>query len=296
MRMVKTVLSWHEFQDQQVDRSLSDVDSAYRHESTSRRLWALADELITEKHFLNVVANYPCDAKFRLLDIGCGTGNLIFKLANHFSKAEFYGVDSNVLSIERASRRKSERCSFVNGGFEISLELGMFDFIVCSEVFEHVDDSNGLLDYIYRALYPGGRLSISTPSGWMYRTPRLYNLFKFLSNPKRFYQLYLHPERNWELALPIHPAVSARWFKNFIKRHGFRLIGRQSALWLWYEFGVMIRIARKFERISPVRSAQTFYHAACFMDAIMNLVSLFRIFESRMIFLVEKETPSVSNS
>jgi 2-polyprenyl-3-methyl-5-hydroxy-6-metoxy-1,4-benzoquinol methylase len=167
-----------------------------------RRIWGLTDDFIADKHLLNIHAVKRRDDDFRLLDLGCGTGDLIARLAPQFPRAEFVGLDSNGPSIARALSRCTLRSTFNCSTFENV--RGIFDIVVCSEVIEHVSESDQLLDALRDHVAFGGHLSISTPSGWMFRTPRLYNVYKFLQSPRRFVRLYLRPEEHWQEAVTIH--------------------------------------------------------------------------------------------
>ncbi|NLX01648.1 MAG: methyltransferase domain-containing protein, partial [Syntrophomonadaceae bacterium] len=172
--------------------------------------------------------------------------------------------------------------------FNQNEELGKFDVVICSEVFEHVEDTGQLLYEITRLVREGGYLSISTPSGWMYRIPRLVNIKMFIRNPATFVKYFLFPERNWKEALQIHPAIQPIKLMNLLGKHGFRLIHRQSALWLISERGLFFRWLMAKEKKHPVKAGIQLYHHVAKLDALMNVVPFFQIFESRFVLLMEK--------
>lgn len=281
-------IPWLEAQDAHVTASLDAVEQAFNHSSAVRRLWAATDSFIEEKHILNVMAVRRSQDSFRVLDVGCGTGSLLESLARRFPNAEFVGIDPNVASIEAARRREIRRCRFENGGFDSVNALGQFDFVVCSEVFEHVLEKDRLLDVLMGALFPGGYLSFSTPSGWMYRTPRLYNAYKLLSSPRKFWRLYLRPEHHWPEALAIHPAILPAKMRRMLESRGLSVVGRQSSLWWLPEHGLCYRIARIFENGSNTSAALALYHFITFLEGLMNVFPPFRCFESRFVLLGRK--------
>jgi SAM-dependent methyltransferase len=47
---------------------------------------------------------------------------------------------------------------------DIPIKSGSFDFILCSEVLEHIDDDASALDELRRVLAPGGWMLISVPT------------------------------------------------------------------------------------------------------------------------------------
>jgi len=81
----------------------------------------------------------------RILDAGCGTGNLTVEIARNFPDAEVVGIDFTDKSLEVASGKinslglknvKLQKSDLL----EFSPELGKFDFIACSGVIHHLSD------------------------------------------------------------------------------------------------------------------------------------------------------------
>ena len=101
----------------------------------------------------------------KVLDVGCGNGPLTFPIAA--LGVPVVGVDVNAASIERnraASRFPNARFAVVPGA---SFDLGeTFDLIICSEVLEHLDAPQPLVDSIARHLAPGGTLMVTVPNGY----------------------------------------------------------------------------------------------------------------------------------
>lgn len=286
---MKQNLPWHQEQDVQVTTSLDAIEEALNHPSAVRRLWATADSFIGDKHVLNVMTVRRSQDRFRVLDVGCGSGELLERLARHFPNAEFVGIEPNAASIALAQRRRIPRCEFLSGGFDSAHKFGQFDIVICSKVFEHVLDTDALLDVLAEVLCCGGYLSISTPSGWMYRTPGLYNAYKILTSPKRFWRLYLRPEHHWAEALAIHPAIQPAKLRRLLESRGLFVVGRQSCLWWFLDRGIVYRSARIFEnRIGGVSAALAFYHLITLLEGLMNVFPPFRCFESRFVLLGRK--------
>jgi ubiquinone/menaquinone biosynthesis C-methylase UbiE len=109
-----------------------------------------------------------------LADLGAGDGSLLvaLKLGGFLDKAgKVVAVD---LSVDRCKRLSEFTdfeviCSDVTQIPEI--ESNSFDFIICTQVIEHVDQEK-LLGEIRRLLRPGGTLYIASlvkkPYGWWY--------------------------------------------------------------------------------------------------------------------------------
>lgn len=113
----------------------------------------------------------------RLIDLGCGDGAVLFMLEKKglLRGLEVYGCD---LSQERLDRLHGS-LPFVNlvHGNAVNLTQfkdGYFDFVICSQVIEHVEDDDALLHEIHRLLNLGGGLYISSVikkwyGWWIYR-------------------------------------------------------------------------------------------------------------------------------
>ncbi len=98
----------------------------------------------------------------RVLDLGCGEGDLTAVLAQTGARA--LGVDVAPAALERA-RRRHPQLTFgltpIDG--PLAFDDGSFDVVWSSEVIEHVADTARWLSEVRRVLVPGGRLLVTTP-------------------------------------------------------------------------------------------------------------------------------------
>jgi len=94
----------------------------------------------------------------RILDIGCGPGNLVPFLP----QCRYLGVDANPSYITAARRRYSHRGEFVceRVSHHNVQELGAFDLVLALGLVHHLDDqeADDLFRLGYAALRNGGRM------------------------------------------------------------------------------------------------------------------------------------------
>ena len=102
-----------------------------------------------------------------ILDIGCGTGVVSLYLASQGNIVT--GIDISKKAAE-AARLSAEAVGLENVSFsamsfpEHCLLNGKFDFIVCSEVLEHIADDKAAIGKVFSLLSPTGILVLSVPS------------------------------------------------------------------------------------------------------------------------------------
>jgi ubiquinone/menaquinone biosynthesis C-methylase UbiE len=102
-----------------------------------------------------------------LLDIGCGTGEVLYRALKKFGGAVFlYGIDpsNDMLEVARYKLRKASNVILERGaGENLRFPDASFDWVVSSLTFHHLplDLKRLTLREIYRVLKPGGALLIS---------------------------------------------------------------------------------------------------------------------------------------
>lgn len=107
-----------------------------------------------------------------ILDIGCGKGTwgFIIRSQRDLSTSNLIGVDlnPNYLSFIR-KHNLYEKVLAADITKRIPLKDHSVDFIICSEVIEHMTKKQGetLLKEIDRLIKDGGRVIITTPNVWL---------------------------------------------------------------------------------------------------------------------------------
>jgi SAM-dependent methyltransferase len=105
----------------------------------------------------------------RILDLGCGQGDLLAALDAGWPEAELSGVDLSAEGLRQAAT-KVPRAHLVQADLlrddPTATPLAAWaDVAVCSEVLEHLEDPGAFLATAARCVAAGGRLIVTVPGG-----------------------------------------------------------------------------------------------------------------------------------
>jgi ubiquinone/menaquinone biosynthesis C-methylase UbiE len=135
----------------------------------------------------NLIAQAELADGLRVLEIGCGTGNVTTRVKRAEPGADVIGTDPDPLALARA-QRKAQGLAGIRFERAYAQELpfadGEFDRVLSSMMLHHLDEDvkAGALAEVHRVLRPGGRLHIVDIGGhttghhglaarWMKRNP-----------------------------------------------------------------------------------------------------------------------------
>lgn len=109
------------------------------------------------------LSHIPSNA-VRLLDAGCGTGNLLSAVHRELPNVQLSGIDFSGQMLRRA-RQKLPHASLTQGDLNAPLPYpdGSFDVVTCVNVVYAVAEPEKTLAELRRVLAPGGTLIVSSP-------------------------------------------------------------------------------------------------------------------------------------
>ena len=106
---------------------------------------------------LDVMKNTGRDSgETRLLDIGCSTGILTRHYAEHFGEVVGIDIDDGAIDWARQNSGADNVEYQVCDSMDLTFHDGEFDLVTCTHIYEHVPDSQRMLDEIFRVLKPDG--------------------------------------------------------------------------------------------------------------------------------------------
>jgi ubiquinone/menaquinone biosynthesis C-methylase UbiE len=172
------------------------------------------------------LARLKLDPNDRVLDVGCGTGELLSRLAARHPNARLAGLDPVSEMLEIAKGKLSDNVDLrVGWANELPWADGSFDVVVSCNMFHYITHPIQAIREMERVLRPGGQLVITD---WCddYLACRLCNIYLRMTS-RAHYKTY----RQQECLNLLHQAgyTQAR-------------IDRYKISWLW---GLMTAHARK---------------------------------------------------
>lgn len=135
------------------------------HQSTKPQHKLIKENDFTYRHIISSIRPY-LQPGIKILDIGCGAGSIDFYLGNLGYNVT--GIDISSLAIDSCIRTsknlKLKNVKFKKIDFPDKTLNEKFDFIIFTEVIEHLRDDQLSIKKIHSLLNPNGILFLSTPS------------------------------------------------------------------------------------------------------------------------------------
>lgn len=232
------------------------------HKKTTLQNKIIKENNFTYKILIDLISKYLKYSQ-DILDIGCGSGTLDFYLANKGNK--IYGIDISEKAIsicqESAKILKLKKNTiFKVMNFPKQIPARKFDFVIFTEVLEHLKEEKLALEKIYSLLKSNGILFISVPSknSPLYRLGLAYKFDNKVGHLRRY---------------------STQEIINMLKRYNFKIIEVNKTEGILRNFLFINPIACKINRFIKFFIADI----VTFIDNI-----LIRLFGESDIIIVAK--------
>ena len=121
--------------------------------------------------FFDLLALVDMRPNLKVVDLGCGTGELTRQLADALPYSNVTGLDSSPQMLEKATSFSSSNLHFEQG--DQALLTGEWDLIFSNAALHWSENHAELIPSLYRKLAPGGQIAVQVPSNFSHISHRL---------------------------------------------------------------------------------------------------------------------------
>jgi SAM-dependent methyltransferase len=122
---------------------------------------------ITYASILRFIKKHVTKTGATVLDIGCGVGTVDFYLAQQGFTVTGIDISNRAITLAKQSAHAlnlDTQTTFINANIDTDpVTFSPFDYILCSEVIEHVENDQALLKKIHTLLKADGLVILTTP-------------------------------------------------------------------------------------------------------------------------------------
>ena len=122
--------------------------------------------------FFDLLALVEIRPHLKVVDLGCGTGELTRHLADSLPGSEVTGLDSSVQMLAKAAQYASPRLRFEQG--EQAQLTGEWDLIFSNSALQWSENHEELIPRLYERLLPGGQIAVQVPSNHNHISHQIY--------------------------------------------------------------------------------------------------------------------------
>lgn len=153
------------------------IDHSHLHmpEDHMEQLYESSNPLIRYVHrnrLDSIIKEVPLSGGFKIVDAGCGEGQLLERFNLQRKYNEYHGIDVTQVALDKAAQRcpwaKFKKAGLADTGYEDEF----FDVVTCTEVIEHVIEYEVVLKELKRILKRGGILIITFPNEFLWTVSR----------------------------------------------------------------------------------------------------------------------------
>ena len=114
--------------------------------------------------FFDLVGLVQPRPRMRVVDLGCGTGELTEMLAARFEAATIDGIDTSSAMLEQAAARTGPGLSFERRDIDAIEDYSIYDLVFSHAALQWVPDNEALMRRLLRTLKPGAQVAVQVPT------------------------------------------------------------------------------------------------------------------------------------
>ena len=143
------------------------------------------------KNVLKFLKTISFEKPFTFLDVGCGNGWVVRKIANEKYCKKAVGIDKSKKMIIQSKKKIEGKEEYIHTDVESMKYKGKFDFVFSMESLYYADSIEIALEKIYKLLKPGGQFFCGTDFYTDNKaTSRWAGIMKI--------QMHLHSKKEWK--------------------------------------------------------------------------------------------------
>ena len=120
--------------------------------------------------FFDLLALVRPRPQMRVVDLGCGTGELTRVLHQHLAARETLGIDSSDTMLAKSQAFAGNGLSFEHGDLRAGRCDSHYDLVFSNAALHWVPDHEGLFHHLTTTLAPGGQLAVQVPANFDHPT------------------------------------------------------------------------------------------------------------------------------
>lgn len=136
--------------------------------------------------FFDLLALVEVRSNLKVVDLGCGTGELTRQLADRLPNSTVTGIDNSPQMLGKAASLARPGLIFEQG--DQSELTGEWDLIFSNAALHWTENHSELIPQLYQRLTPGGQIAVQVPSNHNHISHQIYRetaseeMFKFILN------------------------------------------------------------------------------------------------------------------
>ena|SRR5579863_431585 len=161
--------------------------------------------------FYDLISHIHHKPGMKIIDLGCGTGELTKILADNFKESTVLGIDTSAEMLSKAPKQKN--LTFLQSSIEKEVETSdKWDLMVANASFQWVENHRQLFPGIFAKLSENGQVAIQMPSQ---KENKLNQILNELAHENPFYNILKD-------ALPQSPLLSLDDYTSLFFNHSVK--------------------------------------------------------------------------